>query len=147
MVEDVGGEAGTIAEGAAVAWVPAPAMGLGGRRADGPKQGACGAAGKVAVAGAFAEGLAVFGEDSEGEVAGLGGGVGGAAFGEFIGRAEEFADRGLSGPDDELAEGDFVGGGDVDEWLVALEEVGEDGGDVEGGVVDPGVDGLGEDVV
>ncbi len=77
-------------------------------------------------------------------MAGLGRGVGGAEVGEFIGGGEEGADGGLLAPDDELAEGELVLGGDVEEGAVGLKEVAEDGVGVEGDGVDLGVEGLGE---
>lgn len=89
----------------------------------------------------------MFGEDGEGEVVGLGGGVGGAEMGEFIRRGEEFADGGLCGPDDELAECELVGVGDFDEGVVVSEEFGEESCGVDGDFVDLGVDGLGQDFV
>jgi hypothetical protein len=139
--EKVGREAG----GAGVAGGAAAAFGDWGF--DGTEDGSGGAVGEVAVAWGFAEGAAVDGESGEGEVAGLGGGVGGAAVCEFVGRGEEFADGGLGGPDDELAEGELVDAGDFDEWDVALKEVVEDLGGVEGDAVDLVVDGLREDFV
>jgi hypothetical protein len=105
------------------------------------EEGSGGAAGEVTVARGLAEGAAVFGEDGEGEVAGLGGGVGGAAVGEFVGRGEEFADGGLGGPDDELAEREFVGGGDFGEGAVGLEELAEKLVGIDDDVVDLVVDG------
>jgi hypothetical protein len=105
------------------------------------EEGAGCAAGEVAVAGRFAESAAVFGEKGDGEVARLGGGVGGATVGEFIGGGEEVADGFLRGPDDELGEFEFVCRGDFGEGLVGLEEVGEEFVVVDGEAVDVVVDG------
>jgi hypothetical protein len=85
----------------------------------------------------------VFGEDGKGEVAGLGGGVGGAALGEIVRRGEEGADGGLVAPGDELGEFEVVPCGDLDEGLVGEEEVVEEGAGVDGEVVDRVVDGRG----
>jgi hypothetical protein len=82
----------------------------------------------------------VLGEEGDGEVAGLGGGVGGAAGGEFIGRGEKVADGGLGAPRDELAEGELVNRSDFDQRLVGLEEIVQEPGRVDREVVDGGVD-------
>jgi hypothetical protein len=138
----------TSAGAVAMAWCRGRTGRLGVRRAsDGAEEGAGGTAGEGAFGGGFAEGAAVLGEDGEGEVLGLGSGVGGAAEGEFIRRVEEGADGRLGAPDEELAEREFVGGGDVDEVAVGLEEVVEELVWVDGEAVDLGVDGLGEGVV
>ncbi|MBX3377744.1 MAG: hypothetical protein KF678_12160 [Phycisphaeraceae bacterium] len=131
-----------------MAWCRGGAGRLGvSRGSDGAEEGAGGAAGEGAVGGGFAEGAAVLGEDGEGEVFGLGGGVGGAAEGEFIRRGEEGAEGRLGAPDEELAEREFVGGGDVDKVAVGLEEVVEELVWVDGEAVNLGVDGLREEVV
>lgn len=87
------------------------------------EDGAGGAAGQIALARRFVEGAAVLGQDGEGEMPGLGGGVGGTADGEFVGGGQESSDGLLRGPGEELGEFEVVGLGDLHQGGVGVEEL------------------------
>ena len=111
--------------------------------AGGSEEGTGGFAGDFAVAGGLVEGAAVVGEGGDGDLAGLGRAVGGAEVGEFVGFGDDLADGGLFAPGGELGEGELVVAGDDGELEVGVQEIGEELFDVDGFVIDLGVDGVG----
>jgi hypothetical protein len=132
-VVEQGLESGGVFDGAGLGVVP--------RARREAEDGSGSAAGDVLFSRGFAEtgGLAEEGLDGGGGA--LRGLVGGDAAGGFIGRVEEGADGGLGDPGDELGELELVVVGDVDERVVAVDEVGQEPVVVHLDAVDVVVDG------